>query len=159
MNFRNTALHVLLVAGSICAFVPTPSLNGPAYHVSQRATPLSSASIMEDQMISTPEDQVTQATTYLDDGFVFGLEGSGLERQRGKVSQVYVEGDSLETQPWQVAVVSGTFLGQAAIGINAIAQLYAKTGGDVFTTGVESALTVVISWVLADLGSGILHWR
>ena len=36
--------------------------------------------------------------SYLDDGFIFGMEGSGIERPKGKVSQVVVEGDTTETQ-------------------------------------------------------------
>ena len=39
-----------------------------------------------------------ETKSYLDDGFIFGLEGSGIERPKGKVSQVVVEGDTTETQ-------------------------------------------------------------
>ena len=112
---------------------------------------------MEDSLIE--ETETSKPKTYLDDGFVFGLEGSGLERGKGKVSQVFVDGDSLETKPWQVAAVVTTFLGHAAFATNAVSQMYVKTGGDFLTTGFESAFIVTLSWILADLGSGILHWR
>ena len=159
MYTSNTILTIFLLTGYTNAFTPSSLLSGPASHVPQNVAPLASATIMEDQFIPTDEDEDTQSKTYLDDGFVFGLEGSGLERQRGKVSQVFVEGDSLETKPWQLATVSTTFLTQAVIAATAVSQLYAKTGGDVLSTGVGSALTVALSWILADMGSGILHWR
>uniref|UniRef100_A0A6U3VEP9 Lipid desaturase domain-containing protein n=1 Tax=Ditylum brightwellii TaxID=49249 RepID=A0A6U3VEP9_9STRA len=102
--------------------------------------------------------EIEQQKSYLDDGFVFGLEGSGLERPKGKVANVVVEGDNLETQPYQVAMVGGTFLGHAAFASLAISQILQQNGGDVATTAVQTLLVTLSSWVLADLGSGILHW-
>ena len=51
-----------------------------------------------------------QVKSWDDDGFVFGLDGSGLERPKGKVAQIVVEGDSLTTTNTQRAVVWSTFL-------------------------------------------------
>ncbi len=96
--------------------------------------------------------------SFKDDGFVFGLEGSGLERPKGKVANVVVEGDSLETTPQQLAMVSGTFGVQALIAANAIHELYIQTDGNVPVTALTSLATIAASWVAADLGSGILHW-
>jgi len=96
--------------------------------------------------------------SYLDDGFVFGLEGSGLERPKGKVASVVVEGDSLETKPYQVAIVAITFACHLSLlGLN-IAEMLTQNEGDVFVTIVQAVLIVVSSWIIADLGSGILHW-
>jgi len=95
--------------------------------------------------------------SYLDDGFVFGLEGSGLERPTGKEARVVVEGDSLETQPWQVALVSATMMFHAAFSVHNIQELIEQTHS--IPLGLtESAVAIVSSWALADLGSGILHW-
>ena len=96
--------------------------------------------------------------SYLDDGFVFGLDGSGIERPKGKQANVVVEGDSLETTPQQVAIVSATFLAQFLIGANAIAHLYSNADGNVALTAAESMSTIVASYILADFGSGVLHW-
>ena len=96
--------------------------------------------------------------SFKDDGFVFGLEGSGLERPKGKVANVVVEGDSLETTPQQAAMVSGTFGVQALIAANAIHELYIQTDGNVPVTALTSLATIATSWVAADLGSGVLHW-
>jgi hypothetical protein len=58
---------------------------------------LNSASIAEPCLQEAVESTINEENTnsYLDDGFVFGLEGSGLQRPRGKVAQVVVEGDSI----------------------------------------------------------------
>lgn len=103
-------------------------------------------------------DYVEQQKSYLDDGFVFGMEGSGLERPKGKSANVVLEGDTLETQPYQVAAVVTTFLGQAYFATSAIAHMSALNDGNLPVTSIEALATVVASWVLADLGSGILHW-
>lgn len=109
----------------------------------------------------TPIETTTQVEvekSYLDDGFIFGLEGSGLSRPKGKVAQVVVEGDTLETQPYQVAAVVTTFANHATIASCAIHQLLQLNHYDIPTTILQSLLCIVSSWVLADFGSGVLHW-
>lgn len=69
-----------------------------------------------------------------------------------------VEGDNLETQPWQVAVVTATFAGHAAFTGNCFNEMLQINGGDLTLTSVESIALLISSWILADLGSGILHW-
>lgn len=109
--------------------------------------------------IDIPHNQAkTLPKSYLDDGFVFGLEGSGLERPKGKVAQIVVEGDSLETKPHQVAIVTATFANHALFLLSAIAQLNVINHGNLPLTMVQTIATILSSWVLADLGSGILHW-
>ena len=103
-------------------------------------------------------DEVATQKKYLEDGFIFGLESSGLERPKGKNANVVVEGDSLTTTPKQIAIVSATFAGHALIAANAIHTLLENTGGNVELTTATSLATIVSSWVLADLGSGIFHW-
>ena len=100
-----------------------------------------------------------EAVSWQDDGFVFGLEGSGLERPKGKTAVTVVEGDSLETQPYQVAIVSATFAAHAWFLSSSFGQmLVQQNGGDVAATAAQAALLTVVSWVLADFGSGVLHW-
>merc|ERR1712071_396110 len=62
--------------------------------------------IEEEQFVSPASpDAPTDATSYLDDGFVFGLDGSGLERPKGKVVSLVYEGDDTETTPLQLGMV------------------------------------------------------
>ncbi|KAL7522742.1 hypothetical protein ACHAWX_007442 [Stephanocyclus meneghinianus] len=96
--------------------------------------------------------------SYLDDGFVFGLDGSGLERPKGKVASVVVEGDSLETTSQQIGIVAATFAGHFYFAANAIAQLFSQTDGNAELTAVAALGTVIASWILADFGSGVFHW-
>mmetsp|Transcript_801 Transcript_801/g.1904 ORF Transcript_801/g.1904 Transcript_801/m.1904 type:complete len:358 (-) Transcript_801:378-1451(-) len=108
------------------------------------------------QQIDAQQKKV--AASYLDDGFVFGLDGSGLERPKGKEANVVVEGDSLETTPQQIGIVFSTFVGQFLIALNAISQYLAQTDGNVELTAFTSLSVIVASWVLADFGSGVFHW-
>jgi hypothetical protein len=122
-------------------------------------TSLKSAAIAEAPLAEEiSQSEEAKPLTYLDDGFVFGLEGSGLSRPRGKTSQVVVEGDTTETQPYQVALVSATFATHLLVTLNAVAQLNTLNHGDVPVTLAETAVTLLSTWLLADLGSGILHW-
>lgn len=94
--------------------------------------------------------------TWSDDGFVFGLEGSGLGRPKGRNAQVVVEGDSLETKPYQVAMVLATMAGHAGFTGSAIATLIAQAGLGLGL--LKAAVLMYASWLLADFGSGVLHW-
>ena len=96
--------------------------------------------------------------SYLDDGFVFGLAGSGLERPKGKGANVVVEGDSLETTLGQKAMVSATFAGHAFFAVSAVMNLFAQTNGNIEQTALTSLSTIAASWLMADFGSGVLHW-
>ena len=99
-----------------------------------------------------------QKKSFRDDGFVFGLEGSGLDRPKGKVANVVVEGDSLETQPYQVAMVSATLLAHAGFATASFGGMIAVNGGNVAQTALQAAALFLSSWILADFGSGVLHW-
>jgi hypothetical protein len=96
--------------------------------------------------------------SYLDDGFIFGLEDSGLERPKGKVSQVVVDGDSLLTTPLQRLVVWGTLLGHCGFIVHSLFQMNEINQGHVLLTSMESFALLLSSWLLADFGSGVLHW-
>ena len=104
-----------------------------------------------------PETQQSKKS-YLDDGFVFGLEGSGLERPKGKVANLVVEGDSLVTQWWQIALVSVTFSAHALFAGNAIQDMLLMNSGNIVVTTVQAMSLLISSFVLADFGSGVLHW-
>jgi len=126
---------------------------------SSTSTSLNAATLTADSEADVQQEQEeSPAKSYLDDGFVFGLEGSGIERPKGKAANFVIEGDSLETQPYQVAAVAGTFIGHGLFAATAISHMLANNGGDAALTAVQSLALVASSWVLADLGSGILHW-
>lgn len=104
-------------------------------------------------------DQDTiQRKSYLDDGFIFGLDGSGIERPKGKVASVVVEGDSLETTSQQVGIVTATFVGHAFFAANAINTYLSQTNENIEITAVASIATIIASWIAADFGSGVFHW-
>jgi ubiquitin-conjugating enzyme E2 variant len=103
-------------------------------------------------------DEKSRPKTYLDDGFVFGLDGSGLQRPKGKEALIAVEGDSLETKPYQVAMVSVTMVSHALFAASALMEMTAVNGGNVLLTSVQALLLTFASWVIADFGSGVLHW-
>ncbi|KAL3778339.1 hypothetical protein ACHAW5_010235 [Stephanodiscus triporus] len=107
---------------------------------------------------TSTNEEVNRQRSYLDDGFVFGLNGSGLERPKGKDANIVVEGDSLETTPQQVGIVSATFAGHAFFAANAIHNLLLQMDGNVELTAMTSIATVIASWILADFGSGVFHW-
>jgi len=98
------------------------------------------------------------AKSWTDDGFVFGLDGSGLQRPTGRQASLVVDGDSLETTPYQVAVVAGTFAAHAYFAASSFAQMLGVNGGNVAWTVAQALLLTFASWVLADFGSGVLHW-
>lgn len=116
--------------------------------------------LTEEQQLNSyvSQEDAANQKSFLDDGFVFGLDGSGLERPKGKGANVVVESDSLETTPQQVAAVSATFAGHALIAANAIHTLLANTDGNIQMTALTSIATIVASWAAADFGSGVLHW-
>ena len=118
-------------------------------------SPLFSTTTEEPVMAAT-ENTNPPDKSWTDDGFVFGLEGSGLKRPTGRTSQVVVDGDSLETTNWQRALVTGTLLGHAGFAATSLAEMYQAHGG-VYTVS-EATVLAVSAWILADLGSGILHW-
>ncbi len=101
---------------------------------------------------------VSTSRSYLDDGFVFGLEGSGIDRPKGKVPQIVVEGDSLETQPWQVITVWGTLAFHTALAFFSLTEMVAVNSGNTIVTLIQAAILFLSSYVLADFGSGVLHW-
>jgi len=110
-----------------------------------------------DRIPKVVEIEEPKAKSSKDDGFVFGLEGSGLVRQKGKVAYV-IEDDSLETQPYQVAIVTTTLTAHALFAAFSIAEVFSAAPGAEFISLLKTVLTVLSSFAIADLGSGILHW-
>lgn len=160
-----------LLLSSAAAFTSKPSFGGFASQRTSQATVLSmgtsnneattSSSLSAVSVAGVDQDtavETEETKSYLDDGFVFGLDGSGLERPKGKVASIVVEGDSLETQPYQVAAVSATFLAHSWFATHALQEMLAQNGGNVPLTAVQGVLLLVSSWILADFGSGVLHW-
>jgi uncharacterized membrane protein YbaN (DUF454 family) len=116
------------------------------------------ATTSDDTTATTSASTTTTKPSWNDDGFVFGLEGSGLERPKGRSASVVVEGDSLETQPHQVAVVSATFLSHAIFCAVAITSMYHANLDNAVLTATQTVLLTAASWAFADFGSGVLHW-
>ena len=133
------------------ATTPTPTQLYQSSFVSEELTTATATT----ETTSTTASQTSKS--YLDDGFIFGLQDSGLQRPKGKVSQIVVEGDSLETTNTQRAIVWATFLGHLGFIVASILQMNAMNHSPALTS-VESILLVVSSWLLADFGSGVLHW-
>jgi ubiquitin-conjugating enzyme E2 variant len=109
--------------------------------------------------LSTTEENDNTAVkkSWEEDGFVFGLEGSGLQRPKGRVANVVVEGDSLETKPYQVAIVTGTMAAHAVFAMHSFHGMLSHHG-NVGLTALHALIMAVSSWLLADFGSGVLHW-
>jgi ubiquitin-conjugating enzyme E2 variant len=126
----------------------------PAWHPATSRIRSSTTTDLETTSIAIEDDK----SSWKDDGFVFGLDGSGLERPTGRTSQVVVEGDSLATTPFQQALVTVTLAGHAAFAGVALTQLYDTNGGDLWWTASQALLLLFSSWVAADFGSGVLHW-
>jgi len=158
LSISASILSTLCVFQQVSAFVP--SQMGGLNNQIQNKQPTHLMSTLEPPTAPIIEEVevVEVQKTYLDDGFVFGLEGSGLSRPKGKVSQVVVEGDSLETQPYQMAAVAATFFSHASFAGLSINHLLDINGGNISLTAVQSLICIVSSWVAADFGSGVLHW-
>jgi palmitoyl-[glycerolipid] 3-(E)-desaturase len=119
--------------------------------------------LVESEKTTTDSTGTTPTTTtdvvsWKDDGFVFGLAGSGLVRPKGKVAVTVVDGDSLVTQPYQVVLVAATLAIQLICLASAVSHLFLLSNGDVVSTAVQAISVIVASWLLADFGSGVLHW-
>jgi hypothetical protein len=163
-------IAILLIASTVSGFSASrPSLlyRAEAYSSALGVIPfsepssssLNAAAGAEEAPLTTDEECATlNKKSYLDDGFIFGLDGSGLERPKGKVAQVVVEGDSLETTNWQVALVTGTFLGHAGFAASAFNGMLEVNNGDLMQTSIQALTLLMSSWILADFGSGVLHW-
>jgi len=144
-----------------------------------RPSTLLSSTILEEPVTTAPatisvvkpneEETVQEPATksWDDDGFVFGLDGSGLERPKGKVAQIVVEGDSLETTDKQRAIVWSTLLGHVGIWAWSFSAMLASNQGifgiasDALSMGVTALQAMslfLFSWMSADFGSGVLHW-
>jgi palmitoyl-[glycerolipid] 3-(E)-desaturase len=144
------------------------------------------APILASQVLTSEESTTTTSTnkpapatttkSYLEDGFIFGLEGSGLHRPKGKVASLVVDGDSLETTSLQTTIVTGTLLAHASFAMTSmlrmgienwhLVQSLVNEGDSVMLTMLTTIVMTAIqimgilggSWIVADLGSGILHW-
>ena len=114
----------------------------------------------QDSTVSESEANIPDSDkpSWKDDGFVFGLQGSGLERPQGRTSQIVVEGDSTETKPYQQAMVALTFAGHAWFLSQAFGTMLALAGGNIAVATCQAFALTFLSWVLADFGSGVLHW-
>jgi ubiquitin-conjugating enzyme E2 variant len=144
---------------SVCAFVSVHSFTAaPSVHRRPSPFSLSSAPSLNNQQEVQETSEITNKKSWKDDGFVFGLSDSGLQRPKGKVAMTVVDGDSLETKPYQVVLVLSTFLGHVAFFMHAMMGIYAQQNYQLGPATLQVTSLTLASWVLADLGSGILHW-
>ena len=169
-----TAAHLVWIAlsttRSVDGFTSSPQVSRLQQQsgVSALGSTLSPEKI--EKLVSTNEEpEDFDKKSWDDDGFVFGLEGSGLERPKGKVAQIVLEGDSLETTNTQRAVVWSTFAGHLALATYSINEIFHANQGlfgsfaddstlTIGLTAIQTLLITLTSWILADLGSGVLHW-
>lgn len=112
----------------------------------------------EQESSSTSPAFDRQRKTWTDDGFVFGLADSGLERPKGKVAVTVVDGDSLETKPYQQVIVYGTLMGHAVFLASSLQGMLELNYGNLPLTILQAVLLAISSWIVADFGSGVLHW-
>jgi hypothetical protein len=93
------------------------------------------------------------------DSTIFGLEGSGIDRPNGRTANlVVVEGDSLETTPMKVVIVTGTLVAHSLFALNSVSEPGASNGGDVTLTAVQSLMVLWSSCLNTDFRSGVFHW-
>jgi len=137
--------------------LPSSSTTTSLKAASLTTSPTEAATALIDET-SEEEPEPNNKMSYLDDGFVFGLEGSGLERSKGRTAKIVVEGDTLETTPLQRAAVFSTFTIQAGLVALSTNEIISVNNGDVGMSLIQALAVIVSSYALADLGSGILHW-
>jgi len=106
-------------------------------------------------IVDIPKSDSSEA--WKSNDFIFGLETSELKRHKGKkVATLVVEGDDLDSQPFMVAMVATTLLTHAVVAAVSLSQIvnnHGLAGGTVVSLSIA-----IVSWALADLGSGIFHW-
>lgn len=148
----------------ICAS-RSKSSGKPLHSSSSSSIPTETVSSANASPSACEEEEPTAAAastkSFLDDGFVFGMEGSGLDRPKGKVSQLVVDGDSLETTNQQRIIVWSTLFGH--FGVAAYSVLGILQANNDYDTGtvigvLQTVMLTVCAWTTADLGSGVLHW-
>lgn len=153
MMMRFVPMVLLLSSG----FAFAPASIGRTKTIVQHTSVLKAATIA-DTDVDDLEVEDSVAKSWNDDGFVFGLEGSGLERPKGKTAVVVVDGDTLETQSYQVAIVGATFVAHAYFATSSMAAILEQNGGDFGLSVAQVLCLTVSSWVAADFGAGVLHW-
>lgn len=120
----------------------------------------SNPSVAEIEELIVPPEHVRKpeaSAAWKADDFVFGLETSALKRQKGKkVATLVVEGDELDSKPYMVALVAATLSTHAVVAVSSLAQIASHHGW--VEGSVVSLVVAVVSWMCADLGSGIFHW-
>eukprot|EP00536_Pseudo-nitzschia_multiseries_P019560 jgi/Psemu1/61458/gm1.61458_g len=167
MTITQKASVLLLLSASVHGFSTS---NGASLRI---PSPLAASTVVDESTTAASLNEAVavepDSKSWNDDGFVFGLEGSGLERPKGKVAQVVVEGDTLESTNAQKAAVWSTLVGHAGIcAFSTMGMLEANTqalgaisGGEGLAAGLtvaQAAAVVIASWTIADFGSGVLHW-
>ena len=161
MRFSLTICACVGLLASAQAFAPQRqhSILRPscvsAVAIEEPSTSAATPSTDNDSDTTAPK---SQAKSWTDDGFVFGLQGSGLERPKGRVASLVVENDSLETQPYQVAMVQATFACHALFATSAFGQMLNLHDHNLPVTMAQTLALTVASWIFADFGSGVFHW-
>ena len=163
------ALLLCVLATTIDGFSTSSPLSSSTAAATNTKNRMNNMKPLYSSIVAEPDTEIEEETkkaSFLDDGFVFGLEGSGLDRPKGKVSQLVVEGDTLKTTDQQRVIVWGTLLGHLSIASYSVLGILQNTeavagAADPLAIGltVLQAMSITLtSWALADLGSGVLHW-
>ncbi|GMH89719.1 hypothetical protein TrST_g9845 [Triparma strigata] len=85
--------------------------------------------------------------------FVFGLSDD-LVREKGRKTLV-LEGDDLTTKPYQIILVWGTFLVQFLLSLSSLSTI---SSSHPLLSLPLTLTTLLLTYALSDLGSGIFHW-
>lgn len=159
-------LSIFLVAfSSVAAFSPHSGIRRNLKHalIARRVSSVADLDLTTEEVadVASPADN-----------FIFGLSDSPLQRPKGRTAMMVAKGDSTETQPYQVALVTATMLAHATIITASANELITNTlaqastvAGDVpslclltFSVLLKFLTITVGSWVAADIGSGVFHW-
>jgi palmitoyl-[glycerolipid] 3-(E)-desaturase len=131
-------------------------------HRLRQVRPLQSA--VTDDVLVAPSVQDGPVPRDSPTDFVFGLS-SALERPKGRVALVVVEGDSLETTLEQQVIVYGTLLVQFVCAAVLSYSMFLSASAAAGAVSVALGITIIhvlacigLSWLAADFGSGVLHW-
>jgi len=135
-----------------------PSVGRFRWDSSRRLGAITNPKLDDVQQMESDLNSAEKKRSYLDDGFVFGLQGSGIERPKGKEPSLVVEGDELETKPYQVALVLSTFAFHTFLCVTSVQQMMFQNHGNIVLTAIQAMVVFLASWTLADFGSGVLHW-
>ena len=74
------------------------------------------------------------------------------------LSHVRSKINTIQNQKVKGTIVTATLINHGVLFLSAIYQLCSRNIGNIYATAMQSTSCVILGWIAADLGSGILHW-